>query len=102
MLKLTYKDYVIYFTSACLKEPFHLHVNSPIPCRSGAAKLWISKDREYIIEDQGQFSKEELSKLYKKFIKNNLSSFETDWRESSGVKVIVYSSKFESFTNNFG
>lgn len=102
MLKLTYKDYVIYFTSACLKEPFHLHVNSPIPCRSGAAKLWISKDKDYIIEDPGQFSKEELSRLFKKFIRSNLAAFETDWKNSAGIEVIIYSSKFESYTSEFG
>ena len=100
MLKLTYKDYVIYFSSSCLVEPFHLHVNSPIPKKEGAAKLWISSDGRYKIARLGKFSEDELNRVYNKFIRNNLSAYITDWKNTN-LEVIVFHEVFAEETSHF-
>lgn len=90
MAKLVFGNYVIYFTSECFKEPFHVHVNQPKPIRKDAAKIWINPYKgTYKIAELGKFKEETLDYIWKNFIKTNLSYYIEKWKVVKEITVYI-------------
>lgn len=60
---IQYKGYSIYFTSHCVNEPIHFHINKGAPIEAGSAKIWILSNGEFRVVTSGAINNTDLKKL---------------------------------------
>ena len=91
MDKKKFGENVVYYTSKCLLEDFHLHVNKPHPIDKGAAKIWVNPNTgEYQIAECGKYSERVLHTLCRQHIIPNIIYFADGWRNRNNGVLTVY------------
>lgn len=78
----TYKGYKLYFTTKCVIEPMHAHVEKNY-VQSKAAKIWVERDDATKIQNRGQVP-DKILKEMRDWIKDNHDAMEKKWDAYGG------------------
>jgi hypothetical protein len=74
--------YFLYFTSFCVIECMHVHASDRKLTESGSAKFFVKDNGDSILQNQGQLSERNVSKI-QAFIKLHYKEMYLKWSEYS-------------------
>lgn len=74
--------YYLYFTSHCIVEAMHVHANDRRLTESGSAKLFVKRNGETVVKEQG-IVKDKHLRIIREFIKDNYKEMYLKWAEMS-------------------
>lgn len=74
--------YYLYFTSHCIVEAMHVHASDRRLTESGSAKLFVKRNGETVVKEQGVVKDKHL-RIIREFIKDNYKEMYLKWAEMS-------------------
>ena len=83
--------YVLYYTSFCTVEAFHVHASDNKLSEAGSGKYFVYKNGDTKVENHGRISKKNENKI-RAFIKEHYKEMYNKWKQGGGKPEYYYKS----------